>query len=137
MLDGLITSLISVLTGKGFRKWKLKKTFGYLQGDWAHFSKDHERLPSNKSTLTYTGDRKLEVRSTTKYGNWHGEIEMSEKMLKKGAGYFLYDDKDEGGDIEIFVKSNHEIWVYPQTQTHEHQKTNFYIWKREEKNNVR
>ena len=135
MLEGLIIALISGLAGhflpRGWKKWKLKKTFVYLQGEWAHFSKDHEHIQGGITTLTYTSEGKLEVQSTTKYGNWHGEIEMVRSMPKKGIGYFKYDEKDEGGDLEIFVNSNDEIWVYPRTHTHKLQKTDFYIWERE------
>lgn len=129
IISGIIAWILTLLWTASIQRRK----FEYLSGKWIHLDRTQKPISESFSKIKYAGGGKLEVFSNTKHGKWNGRIVMDDDMPNYGGGMFQYEEKNESGLLQFIVQSQDLIHVAPTTITHDTQKTNFYILKRDTK----
>jgi len=126
---GLLASILTLMGNKLIYERNLKKKFKYLEGKYIHVGNNIR--PNSYSNISYKKGGKLVIDTKTDYGVWKGRIVMDKDMPEYGGGLFNYEDRQEGGLIQMIIRDKNNIYVFPSTLTHEFQRLNFYIMRRE------
>jgi len=129
LMLGVLASILTLSSYRILEERSLKKKFKYLEGRYLHIGENIR--PNSYSNIIYRKGGKLKVETQTNYGNWAGRILMDKDVPNYGAGTFNYENRDEGGLLQIVVKDNDNIYIFPSTLTHEIQRINSYIMRRE------
>ena len=127
---GITSSLIATKITWNRQEKRLVNQFRYLEGIFDHILPDQTRKEGATTTITYTNDGILLVKSETKYGDWDGQINMNVLQPEYGEGTFNYKNRNESGRMKIMVRDRDTVFVFPETLTHKNQKTDFYIFRR-------
>lgn len=129
IMTGVIASILTLFGHNFIIELRLRKMFKYLEGKYEHLV-GNEIKKNVLTNIKYIRGGKLYLDTKTNYGNWNCRIRMDKDISNMGGGAFNYENKDEGGFMNIFVKDKNSIYVFPFTLTHTIQKVNFYILKK-------
>ncbi len=129
ILTGLVASILTLIGHNYFIEHSLKKRFKYLEGEYEHLV-NNEIRQNSRTNIKYHKGAKLFLESKTNYGNWNCLIKMDKDIINIGGGAFNYEWKDEGGFINIILRDENTIYIFPYTLTHNVQKVSFYILRR-------
>lgn len=129
ILTGVIASILTLVVHNLIIENRLINKFRYLEGKYEHLV-NNEIKQDYITNIKYYKGGKLVFDTKTKYGNWNARIIMDTNIPNIGGGAFNYENKDEGGFMNISVKDENSIYIFPFTLTHREQKVDFYILKR-------
>jgi hypothetical protein len=129
ILAGIIASLIVLLWEYNRKEIPFKRKFNYLEGKYNHIV-DGVKKNDCETIIKYFRGGVLNVETSTSSRKWKATILMNKDMGNYGAGSFSYICEDESGFMQLLIKDEKNIHVFPMTLTYPIQKTDFYILQR-------
>jgi hypothetical protein len=131
LLAGVIASLATFAMVRLWSVYRDRAAFGWLAGQYDHYSIDGVRLEGLRTEIRYSGSGMLRLFNEGPDTSWVGTTRMDSRIPDLGSGVYQYKDRPDCGTHQIQINYiDKSIFVLSTNTSHGKSTTTSYVLRK-------